>query len=320
MMKSQPVIIRPAFPDELARARTLLNGHPVPQTVEFLVAVKEHPVERLVGAIPWWRVPRGDTENSAALRFHLSLSTSIAEESLLEVLHQLEEHARKNQLCAILTDFSLPKDDPLFLQLTARGYDIVQTDRYFSMPGDPGNQRTKKLYQRAKRKIPARWKIESIRGHSPEKIYALVGQQNLMTLQQFQSFWNTASPEHFEENYSCVVVDGEQLIGAFLVTERGVRELHIHVDVVSPERKVHSGLITIAMRNFTSCACPDGFPEVYTSRADSQKHTEGGNTPLRNGGTEQTPRHFLGRILTEKYPDICGMSQTGCPDMKLKHQ
>ena len=112
-----------------------------------------------------------------------------------------------------------------------------------------------------------------------------------------RSYWNTANREHFEEKFSCVTLENGQIIGAFLVTRRGGSELHVHVDVVSPERKALSGLITLSMRHFTTSACGEGFPEVYTSRADAERHRQTGNTAIRNGGTELAPLHYLKKEL-----------------------
>jgi hypothetical protein len=288
--------LRPAYPDELGRARSLLNAHPVPVQAAFLVVVKEQPVERLLVAIPWWKVPGTDGQ-PASLRFFLADSDTGVSDHLASILSQLEALARQQEAAALFTDFSLPENHPLFLALTAYGYGIFLTDRYFSMPGASVNERCERLYRRAAGKIPATWKVESIRGQDPEKIFALAGAHRLMSLHQFQSYWNTANREHFEEKYSCVVLEEEQIIGVFLVTRRGEGELHIHVDAVSPGRKAVSGLITIAMRHFVVSAMPEGFPEIYTSRADSEKHVEGGNTPLRNGGSEGPPRHFLRKPL-----------------------
>lgn len=284
--------LRPAFPDELGRAKGLLEHHPVPAAAAFLLLVKPQPVERILAAIPWWLEP-GPDRDPAQLRFFLAGAGSVVSEHLELILGHLEALAREQQAGALFTDFSLPASHPRFQQLSACGFAIAQTDRYFSMPGEVVNRRCQRLYQRAAGKIPATWKVESIRGHAPEEIFALVGGRGLMSLQQFRSYWNTANREHFEEKFSSVVVEDGQIIGAFLVTRRGESELHVHVDVVSPERKAVSGLITLAMRHFMSSACGEGFPETYTSRADAERHLEGGNTPLRHGGTELTPSHFL---------------------------
>lgn len=287
-----PMILRPAFPDELGRAKALLEGHPVPDAATFLLVVKQQPVERILAAIPWWTVP-GSDRGPAQLRFSLAGAGSVVSEHLELILGQLEALAREQQAGALFTDFSLAAGHPRYQELTARGFGIAQTDRYFSIPGDLFNQRCQRLYQRAAGKIPATWKIESIRGHAPEEIFALVGARGLMSPQQFRSYWNTANREHFEEKFSSVVVEDGQIIGVFLVSRRDESELHVHVDVVSPERKAVSGLITLAMRHFMSSACGEDFPQTYTSRADAEKHRQTGNTAIRNGGTELAPSHFL---------------------------
>jgi hypothetical protein len=288
--------LRPAFPDELGRAKALLDGHPVPPAATFLLLVKEQPVERIYAAIPWWTIP-GSDRGSAHLRFFLAGAGSVVSEHLQPILGRLEAVAREQQTGALFTDFSLPAGHPRFQELTASGFEIAQTDRYFSIPGELAKQRCQGLYRRAAGRIPGSWKVESIRGHAPDQIFALVGARGLMSLQQFRSYWNTANREHFEEKFSCVTLENGQIIGAFLVTRRGESELHVHVDVVSPERKALSGLITLSMRHFTSSACGEGFPEVYTSRADAERHRQTGNTAIRNGGTELAPLHYLKKEL-----------------------
>ena len=289
--------IRPAYPDELARAKTLLSGHPVPPEARFLVGVKAEPVERLVASIPWWKIPLPKSD-AHALRFHFQCKGTPDEESLREILEELEALANENQLTTLLTDFSLPEAHPLYLLLTSVEYEISQTDRYFSMPGEAVNQRCLRVYQRVRSRMPDSWKVESIREHRAEDVFPLVAESRLMSPQQFQAYWDFANRERFEEKYSCVVAKDGKIMSAFLVTQPRADELHIHVDVVRPEFFEFSGLLTVAMRHFGVSNAPEGFPRIYTSRADSKKHVEGGNTPLRYGGEEHEPRHFLRKSVS----------------------
>ena len=56
--------------------------------------------------------------------------------------------------------------------------------------------------------------------------------------------------------------------------------------------------VSTAMRNWMTCNFAPGFPRIVTSRADNEKHIEGGNTPLRyKGATEGPSRHFLQKKL-----------------------
>ncbi len=42
------MLIRPASPDEIGRAHSFLNGHPLPQEASPPVAVEEQPAERII--------------------------------------------------------------------------------------------------------------------------------------------------------------------------------------------------------------------------------------------------------------------------------
>lgn len=286
--------IRPAYPDELGRAKALLDGHPVPPQAAFLVAVRELPVERILAAIPWWREPTQDA--APQLRFHLS-SSELTAEFLEEILQQLDALALQQDASALLTDFSLTAAHPLYLALCARGYEICLTDRYFTVPGEIVKSRSLRIHQRLGPRIPPSWRIETLRGQDPQKLFALVSAHNLMPPQQFQNYWNGASRERFESDYSCVVLEDDEIIGLFLVTQRGADELHIHVEAASPARAAQSALISANLRNASFSRCPAGFPKVFSFRADSEKHRQTGNTALRQGGTEAVPRHFLKKPL-----------------------
>ena len=289
-------MIRPAYPDELARAKSLLNGHAVPPEATFLVIVKEHPVERIIASIPWWQIPQRGSDD-IALRFHLPPS-HLTPETLTEILTQLDNIAHEKNIAQVFTDFSLTKDHPLYQQLTTLGYEVAQTDRYFKTPGESFKSRFCRIYQRIQHRLPAHWKVESIRGHDPQKLFALIHAHHLMSPQQFQNYWTSSQGERFEEKYSFVILDGEEMIGLFLLTSRGATELHIHAECVHPDYLAQSSLIATTLRHATCSNCPEGFPETFTFRVDSEKHRQTGNTAIRQGGTEDEPRHFLKKNLT----------------------
>jgi hypothetical protein len=289
------MILRPAYPDELGRAQSLLDGHPVPAHAAFLVAVKEQPVERLLAAIPWWRVPGTDGQ-PASLRFFLAGSGTAWSENLEAILGQLEALARQHEAAALFTDFSLPEAHPLLLALTAHGFGICLTDRHFSGPG-AAKTRELRIYERLRHRIPPQWRIAGIRGQDPQQLFAFAATHGLISPQQFQTYWNGANRERFEDDYSCVLLAGEEIIGLFLVTRRGEDELHIHVEAASPAHAAQSALISACLRQASFSRCPEGFPRIFTCRADSEKHRQTGNTMLRHGATEGLPRHFLRKPL-----------------------
>ena len=296
------MIIRPAYSDELGRAKARLEGHPVPAHAQFLVGMKETPVERIVAAFPYWKPPSRSSQGSdsaSLLHFHLGLSANSCDAALLDdLLPQLESQAQAASCSALRLDTPLVKEHPLFTTLTERGFTIAQTDRTFSVPGEIVKSRSLRIYERLALKLPSHWSLTSLRGQDPEKLFAFAAQHSLISPQAFQNYWNTGSREHFEDAYSKVLLDGEAIIGLFLVTQRGDRELHIHVEACAPEYAAQSGLISATLRNASFSQCAEGFPEVFTWRADSEKHQQTANTALCQGGTELPLRHFLQKTLT----------------------
>jgi hypothetical protein len=295
-----PMIIRPAFPDEHLRIRSFCQGAALPENAHYLVAISKTPVERIKAAFPYWP-PHGQNDSQTTFEFALHFGPSLADpEALLtNVLVTLEKHAAAAGATHLRSQASYPEDHPIFSKLTSHGYIIAQTDRHFTMPADAVISRSKRVYDKIKHRIPAHWKVESIRGHNPEDIYRIVSEHHLMSAHQFKNYWDSSNHEHFEQDYSCVIVDGDEIIATFLHTLRGNDELHIHVDAITPRHKHLSGLATVAMRNWIASNFSNGSPHILTSRADSKIHTEGGNTPLRHkDGTELTPTHFLSKFLT----------------------
>ena len=292
------MIIRAAFPGELGRTRKLLEGQPVPADAHFLVGVKETPVERLVAAIASWpaRCPEGDEPDT--LLFSLGLAPSINDLKIFdELLAQLTEKARGKSISTLRYDAPLVEANPYYRELTSRGFTITQTERHFSIPGEIFKEHTLRDYQGFQEKIPDSWTLSSLRGQNPDALFRFVVQHGLISPQAFQNYWKTGQHEHFEAAYSKVLLDGETIIGAFLVTQRDKEELHIHVEAASPEYQSQSGLIAATLHHASLSQCAEGFPKFFTCRDDSGKHQETANTALRQGGTELPPRHFLEKAV-----------------------
>lgn len=61
--------------------------------------------------------------------------------------------------------------------------------------------------------------------------------------------------------------------------------------------KIRDLRIHECLRQASFSRCPEGFPRIFSCRADSEKHRQTGNTMLRHGATEGPPRHFLKKEL-----------------------
>ncbi|MDA0767850.1 MAG: hypothetical protein O3A92_13620 [Verrucomicrobia bacterium] len=191
----------------------------------------------------------------------------------------------------------MPESRPCYAALTDRGFTIARTDRHFSIPGEIIKERSIHLYQRFQEKIPKTWRLATLRGQNPEALFRFVVQHGLISPYAFQNYWKTGQHEHFEDAYSKVLFDGETIIGAFLVSQRGKEELHIHVEASASEYQSQSGLISATLRHASFSQCAEGFPKIFTCRADSRKHQQTANTALRQGGTELPPRHLLEKTV-----------------------
>jgi hypothetical protein len=269
--------------------------------------VLEHPVERIIAAFPYWRrpgTPTTEAENdqqqviTVEFSFFFAGNTDHSETLLEQALTDLETAAVDTGATHLRYQAALPSNHPRYTMLTEKGYTIAQTDRHFTIvPADGGKARVKRIHDRHKSRIPGTWRIESIRGHSAEEIYAFVAPHSLMPPQQFKQYWDSSNKEHFEEQYSCILLEDQEIIGAFLVTQRGKKELHIHIEASHPDWAHKSHLIALCLTNHSLTNCPPGFPEKFTFRADSENHQQTGNTAIRNKGTEDPPRYYLAKPL-----------------------
>lgn len=296
-------MIRSAYPDELARAKSLLDNHPVPSAANFLVSVKQHPVERINAVIPWWKVaknPQQKNPKKINIRYYLatSIANSLSPQDLHNIQTQLETIAKQENASAIYTDSSLPEDHPIHQSLTLQGYQICQTDRHFSIPAALIKSHSLPLYQQIKNRLPSHWQVQSIRGYDPAKIFNLIAKHQLMSLQQFKNYWKSDRGESFEADYSFIVLDQEEPIGLLLLSRRGQQELHIHIECVHPDYMTHSATLSATLRHASLSQCPQNFPEVFTCRADALKHKQIINSAIKQQASEAPHRHFLKKILS----------------------
>jgi len=291
------VIFRSAYSDELGRAKSLIEGYPVPAHASYLLGVKEVPVERILIAIPWWK-DRERESGEEVIRYYLSGGGAMKPELLGDIQTQLEALAETHGITRIDTDSSFPEEHVVYQGLLEQGYRVARSERYFMVPGAEAKERVSRVYGKVEAQVPASWKVESIRGYSPEKVYELVGRYQLMSPELFKHYWNTANRERFEEEYSCVLLEEGKVIGLLLVSLRGSQELHVHVEASDSKGVGRSQLISAVLRNYACANCAEGFPSVFICKADTEKHQQAINSALRSGGREQLVHHFFVKELS----------------------
>ncbi len=266
----------------------------------------EHPVERIIAALPYWRgsdPPEsesvGDLPQEQTFEFVLFFAGNADQQAALlgPALTALEAAVSEAGATQLRYQAALPSNHPICTQFTEKGYAIVQTDRHFTIPGESMKACTHRIYDRIQPRIPDTWRLESIRGYSAEEIYTFIAPHALMPPQQFKQYWDSSNREHFEENYSCILLNDQGIIGVFLVTQRGKDELHIQIEASHPESKGKSHLIAASLRNHSFSHCAPGFPDKFTFKTDSESPLKIRNTAIRNKGSEDPPRHFLAKHL-----------------------
>lgn len=275
------MLIRPAYPDEIGRAQSLLNGHPVPQEARFLVAVKEQPVERIIATIPWWKAPNDDDEIDLKFSIHSGNSPGLPEAELAELFTTLEDYAQEEKASTLTADIPLVAEHPLFQKLTARGYQISHTETIITAAGDE----MKSFFLAQENKLPSHWNIESIRGRSPEPLHPLIAAEGSLTPKTFKSHWDGSNRERYEQDFSHLITSGEEVIGLLLVTLRVGNFLNFQIESISPSHLAQAALISNALHQAAFQKCPENFPKFISWNRQTKSAYQGGQA--------QKARHTL---------------------------
>ncbi len=280
-------MIRAAYPDELGRAQSLLQGQPLAPGTRFLLSIKEHPVERIIAAIPWSKSAAEDQSIDLKFSIHSSNSRGLLGAELDDLFIALEALAKEEKASTLTADFPLVEEHPLYKKLSARGYEIFQTDTYISAPGDE----VKALFLSQKNKVSTDWKIESIRDRSPESFYPLIAVEGSLTPKQFKAYWDGSSRERFEEDFSHLILAGEEekVIGILLATLHSNIGLNIRIESICKDHSDQAELISNILHQAAFLNCPDNFPQVITWSSKTNSSYQGGNV--------QSPRHILKKFL-----------------------
>jgi len=255
--------IRLNYPDELGRAQSLLNGYPVPADANYLVWVKEQPVERIIAVIPSWK-SKEELEGLASdtLRFFLTNLDKMDSVILGQILDNLEKIAESEGLTSLSYDTPLSDNNPLSNLLITKDYSIFHTDYIKSVPIEELKKSSLDSYQKIKTEIPSSWKIESIQGHSPGRIYSFISAESRITQEQFKNYWDTSNRERYEAKYSYILIEENKILGLILVSKRESQSLNVHVEMVNPEHSSQSILILASLRNAAFSNCSDTTPKI----------------------------------------------------------
>jgi hypothetical protein len=284
------MIRRPAA-SELERALHVFGRGRVRPEAEWLVAVRATPIERLVAAAMFWI-------EGATARFQTALRPGVSHAqiggALLDALVASagEAEADRVETADLVTDTS-----PWLPTLRDRGFTRVRTERAFEIAYQDAWSRVMQLHRRHQADIPAGWRTEPIRAHSPEAILDVIAPHRLMPLPDVRRCWTAGVASGFDPDLSCILFDSNTPFGAFLLRRSGDL-LFIDVQVVDKaNRQLRSLADLCLLYHAAQRLAPGGSIQRIQFRSGASEHRQTANLALRMGGREVSRGHVLGRSL-----------------------
>lgn len=300
------MIIRTAYPDELARARAFSPLGERQGEYRFLIALEDTPLEHIVSSMPFRTEQNSESPGEKIVHFTYFISSATGSvSSFPSMLSKLEDIAGQEGANTLSYLTGVREDHPYQTHLIEAGFKKTRTDRIFTSSASSVAQRANHVFDRVNRKIPSSWQIAPLLNQDSTEIFKIIAAHHLMTQEKFQNLWDLSGGETFSPIYSRVLLESDadnselkKIIGVALVSERHGEELHAHAEAAAPDRMRASSLISAVLRQSIfpvfSAAHPNGR---ISSRTDSSAHIQGANTALRSGATEQPSRSYYSKEM-----------------------
>lgn len=284
MTEADAAISRLALSGEMERARRIFEAKAVPPFAQFLVHVKPKPVERIVGALAWWR--DGEFVKFALARLPGVDAGKVAE-PLLKAFD--EEIARSSDFTETVYFKPLAESDEWARELVLAGFTPTRPERIFEVPFATTYQRGTGMIRKFERFFPRTWRTVSITACAPEVAWQLVAPHRLVTLEALKVGWKSLSPEGFHGAFSSILFDATLPIGAFLVRVNGDR-IAVDVRVVNLPSSRLRALGNLALFDHIRRQIDPQSLRVAVFRGDAKEHLETANMAFRMGGQEVARR------------------------------
>jgi hypothetical protein len=289
--------IREPAPAEVERVLYLFHNVPLTPDARLLAAVRSRPVERFVAAAAWW------SEGTVG-RFQLACQPGVARAAVAGLLIDgLAERARRARMGSIQCANLHTDDNEWFGILRGQGFECLHSERSFEVPLQDAWARVAQLYERHQSRIPAGWRMESIRAYPPETALELIASHRLMPPAELRSYWRAGSQFGFDFDLSCLLLDGERPFGAFLARRMG-QGIYIDVQVIrEPNSRLRSlGDLFMLHRMFVlyheMLRIAAGRPIRWLwFRSGATEHRQTANLAFRLGGRELSRCHLLAKAL-----------------------
>lgn len=292
-------VIKLATSEELPTVKEWLGGSEELGENGFLLVQRDEPEEGFLAVISFVSARKmlaGEVREVLAFDIRKADGWNPTADDSARCLEILIKCARELELDFLRCDFSVGEDSDTAKRLVDLGFVECQCDLMFRVSGDLVKARYREAHALLGPRIPARWRVVSLADVEAEVVYALVAEYHLMSRAEFLKSWDARSAERFEVEYSCLVMDGEVLIGALLAGREENGNLHLQVEVA--RKGVATMLVSALMRAELARRCPDGFPVFCFFRADSDRHKQTQNAAHRQDGELLAKRCFFAKNLS----------------------
>ena len=291
------LVIREPAPAEVERVLHLFRNVPLSPEARLLAAVRSRPIERFIAAAAWW--PEGTIG-----RFQLACQPGIERAAVGGLLiGRLAECARGAGMGTIQYATLLTDDNEWYGCLRSHGFECLHSERSFEVPLEDAWKRVKQLHQKHGARIPAGWRMDSIRQHPPETALELIAPHRLMPPAEVRNYWRANTRGGFELDLSCILFDGERPFGVFLSRRMG-EGIYIDVQVVrEPNARLRSlGDLFMLYRMFilyheAQRVGANAPIRWLWFRSGATEHRQTANLAVRLGGRELARCHLLAKAL-----------------------
>lgn len=276
------VMARPATPAEERRAAYLFRNEDEkpPASARFFVAVRATPVERFVAAAAVWR-------GKDSTHFLLARQPGMDGPSAADVLIPALEHsgARKLRYGRLLAE-----DEAWVTDLERHGFQRTDKERVFQVSFATLWHRVDHMLRRNASAFPGTWRLVPITGCGPETVWPLVAAFRLISFEDLRRFWQTPSPLGYARDWSVVLFDGSEAIGALLV-RRTDRCAAADIRAVKAIPARQRALANLALLSFGHRQTHPDSIRTAVFRANGTAHRETANLARRLGGTDVRVRY-----------------------------
>lgn len=284
------VVRAPKVREEL-RVAHLFRQCLLPPRAQILLAVREEPVERMVGGIAGW------TEGAFG-RFRLACLPGVTLDEIAgPLIERAAETARAAGIAKLICAELLTDTDPQSVVLRANGLEVMRSERHFQVATLDAIGRVGELLHRFADRIPKQWRTESIRHHPPEAVLDLIAPFRLLSPEEVKIQWSGGLNGGLDPDLSVILFDGDKPIGTVLTRRKGDR-LCYDVRVVQHDDPRLRALANLYLFKANVDQYDPANPVRWLEfRGGEMEHRETANLAFRMGGTELPPRHVWARTL-----------------------